>query len=229
MTTSPDSELELDFSEPQICVFLGKPRSGKSWALRWNILKETVDNKNFRYGIVFCRTKFNKDYEYIPDEYVYENYDPMILQQYLDGLKKLDEKELQPSFIIFDDIQGVLSGNDAVLTSLNACHRHFKISVYYCFQYIYGRGSTPVLRECTTMAFLFNSKGKRTLEALYENFGQLFDSFNEFKEYYLACTKEKHTAMLYMQNVDDIEENYLQFKAPSPKEMKNVKNIQLQY
>ena len=147
----------------------------------------------------------------------------------MDGLKKLDESELQPSFIIFDDIQGVLSGHDPVLTALNACHRHFKITVLYCFQYIYGRGSTPVLRECTTMAFLFNSKGKRTLEALYENFGQLFDTFNEFKEYYLACTKPKHTAMLYMQNVDEKEENYLQYKAPTPKQMKQTKNIQLQY
>jgi hypothetical protein len=47
------------------------------------------------------------------------------------------------------------------------------------------------------MAFLFNSKGKRTIEALYENFGQLFDSFKEFKEYFLECTKPKYTAMLY--------------------------------
>lgn len=221
--------MELDFTTPQICVFLGKPKKGKSWALRWNILKQTVDNKIFQYGIVFTRTKFNGDYDYLPDEYVYEDYDPMILQQYLDGLKKLDPEQIQPSFIIFDDIQGVLSSLDPVLTSLNACHRHFKISIFYCFQYIYGRGSTPVLRECTTMAFLFNSKGKRTLEALYENFGQLFDSFQEFKDYFLACTKPKYTAMLYIQDIDNKDENYLQFKAPSPKDMKHVKDVQIEY
>ena len=222
--------MELDFSTPQICVFLGKPKRGKSWALRHTILKHSVDKpKIFKYGIVFTRTKFNGDYDWLPDDYVYPDYDPMILQQYLDGLKELDPKDIEPSFIIFDDIQGVLNSNDPVLTSLNACHRHFKISIFYCFQYIYGRGSTPVLRECTTYAFLFNSKGKRTLEALYENFGQLFDSFDEFKEYYLACTKEPYTAMLYIQDIDSKEDNYFQYKAPSPKEMKHVKDVQLQY
>ena len=221
--------MELDFTTPQICVFLGKPKQGKSWALRWNILKQTVDNKIFKYGIVFTRTKFNGDYNFLPDEYVYEDYDPMVLQQYLNGLKQLDPKDLEPSFIIFEDIQGVLSSHDPILTSLNACHRHFKISVFYCFQYIYGHGSTPVLRECTTMAFLFNSKGKRTLEALYENFGQLFENFQDFKDYFLACTSQKYTAMLYIQDIDNLEDNYLSFTAPSPKEMKHVKNVQLQY
>lgn len=221
--------MELDFTNSQICVFLGKPKQGKSWALNWALLKNTVDNKIFKYGIVFTRTKFNGNYDFLPEEYVYEDYDPMILQQYLDGLKQLSPEEIQPSFIIFDDIQGVLSSQDPVLISLNACHRHYKISIFYCFQYIYGRGSTPVLRECTTMAFIFNSKGERTLRAIYENFGQLFDNFQEFKDYFLALTSEKYTAMLYIQDIDNKEENYLSFKAPSPKEMKHTKDIKLTY
>ena len=221
--------MELDFNTPQICVFLGKPKMGKSWALRHQILKQTVDNKTFKYGIVFTKTKFNGQYDYLPDDYVYDSYDPEILQRYLDGLKELNEDEKQPSFVIFDDIQGLLSSQDPTLTQLVSNHRHFKITVFFCFQYIYGRASTPVLRECTTMAFLFNSKGKRTLEALFESFGQLFNNFKEFKEYFLVCTKEKYTAMLYIQDVDNIDENYLQYKAPSPKEMKHVKNIKLQY
>ena len=223
------SVMELDFNNPQICVFLGKPKQGKSYALRHILLKNTIDKKLFKYGLVFTKTKFNGGYDYLPDEYVYEDYNPEILQQYLDGLKELDEKNLQPSFIVFDDIQGVLSNADPTLTQLVSNHRHFKISVFFCFQYLYGRASTPVLRECTTLAFLFNSKGKRTIEGLFENFGQLFDNFKEFKEYYLSCTKPKHTAMLYIQDVDNKEENYLQYKAPPPKEMKHVKNVKIQY
>ena len=221
--------MELDFSNPQVCVLLGKPKQGKSWALRWMILKNTVDQKNFKQGIVFTRTKFNGQYDYLPEEYVYEDYNPQILQQYLDGLKELDPEEIEPSFVIFDDIQGLLSYSDNTLTQLVSNHRHFKISVFFCFQYIYGRGSTPVLRECCSICCLFNSKGKRTLEALFENFGQLFDDFKTFKEYYLACTKEKHTAMLFIQDIDNIDENYLQFRAPSPEQMKSVENIKLAY
>ena len=104
--------MELDFNNPQICVFLGKPKQGKSYALRHILLKNTIDKKLFKYGLVFTKTKFNGGYDYLPDEYVYEDYNPEILQQYLDGLKELDEKNLQPSFIVFDDIQGVLSNAD---------------------------------------------------------------------------------------------------------------------
>lgn len=217
--------MQLNFKYPQVTVCVGKPKRGKSYAVRWMILKNTIDKKIFKYGIVFTKTKFNGDFNYIPDEYVYENYDPEILEQYLDGIKQ--QQKIQPSFIIFDDIQGVIEANDPVLTSLIACHRHYKISIFFCFQYIYGRGSTPVLRECTTNAILFNSKGDRTLRALYENFGQLFDSYNDFKEYFLKCTSEPYTAMLYIQDLDHIEDNYLQFKAPP--NMEKYKHIKLDF
>ena len=218
--------MKLDFKEPQVVTCIGKPKRGKSWAVRWLILKNTVDQKNFHYGIVFTRTgKFSQDYKYIPDKYVFEDYNPEILQAYLDGIKS--EKKIVPSFIIFDDIQGLLNANDPVLTSLIACHRHYKISLFFCFQYIYGRASTPLLRECTSIAILFNSKGDRTLRALYENFGQLFDSYAEFKDHFLSLTSEKYAAMLYLQDIDNIEDNYLYFKAPT--NMDQFKNIQLDY
>lgn len=223
--------MKLDFSKPQITVCVGKPKRGKSYSVRWMILKNTVDKsvkeKNrFKFGIVFTKTKFNKNFDYIANQdYVYENYDPEILQQYLDGIEQ--QQKIEPSFVIFDDIQGVLNANDPVLTSLIACHRHYKISIFFCFQYIYGRGSTPVLRECTTYAILFNSKGDRTLRALYENFGQLFDTFNEFKEYFLDLTSKPYTAMLYIQDIDNKEDNYLSFKAPP--NMDKFKKIKLDY
>lgn len=221
--------MKIDFSVPQISVFLGKPKRGKSYALRHTILKNTIDNKIFKYGIVFTRTKFNGDYDWLPDDYVYDDYDPQILQTYLDGLKDLPKDKLKPSFIIFDDIQGALDPYDKTLNFLNACHRHMKISIFYCFQYIYGRGSTPVLRSCTTMAFLFNAKGERTLKALYEAFGQLFPDFNTFKDYYLQLTAEPYTAMLYFQDEDNIDDNYLQYQAPPPEKMKHVKKLKLDY
>ena len=217
--------MDLSFKNPQVVVCVGKPKRGKSYAVKHMLLKNTVDKNIFKFGIVFTKTKFNKDFDYLPDQYVFENYDPNVLQQYLDTVKNQDQ--IQPSFIIFDDIQGVINPNDPVLTSLIACHRHYKISIFFCFQYIYGRGSTPVLRECTTYALLFNSKGDRTLRALYESFGQLFDNFNEFKDYFLSCTSEPFTAMLYIQDIDNKEDNYLQYKAPP--NMSKYKKIKLDY
>lgn len=218
--------MKLDFTHPQVVTTIAKPRSGKTFAIRWMILKHTIDKRHFKYGIVFTRTgKWNKDWDFLPDQYVFEDYDPEILQSYLDGIKK--QETIVPSFIAFDDIQGLLTSNDTVLTSLIACHRHFKISLFFCFQYIYGRGSIPILRECTTYALLFNSKGDRTLRALYENFGQLFENFKDFKEHFLNLTSEKFVAMLYMQDENNLYDNYMYFKAPS--NMDKFKKIKLDY
>ena len=96
--------MKIDFTYPQVVTTIAKPRSGKTFAIRWMILKNTIDKRHFKYGIVFTRTgKWNKDWDFIPDKYVYEDYDPEVLQSYLDGIKK--QETMVPSFIAFDDIQ----------------------------------------------------------------------------------------------------------------------------
>ena len=74
-----------------------------------------------------------------------------------------------------------------------------------------------MLRECTTYAIMFNSKGNRTLQGLYENFGMLFDNFNDFKKHFFKITKRKYHAMMYIQDINKLKKNYLQFKAPNMK------------
>ena len=215
----------FDFNVPQIVVCVGKPKRGKSTAVRWFILKNSVDNKIFKYGIVFSRTgKMSKDYNYIPEDYVYEHYDPLVLNQFIDGISKLDDKP--PCFCIFDDQQGLLNRNDPTLLNFISIHRHLNCSIFFNFQYLYG--SMPTLRECSTIAIMFNSKGHRTIKGLYLCFGQLFDSLEEFKRYFLALTSEKYVAMLYLQDEDDIEKNYMYFKSPLTNKGR-LKNITLDF
>ena len=141
------------------------------------------------------------------------------MEQFIVGISKLKKKE--PCFCIFDDQQGLLNRNDPTLLNFIAIHRHLNCSIFFNFQYLYG--SMPTLRECTTVALMFNSKGKRTIEGLFENFGQLFDNFEEFKEYFLKLTSEEYVAMLFMQDIDDIEENYMYFKSPDMTKYKKIK------
>lgn len=216
---------KIDFSVPQVVVCVGKPKRGKSNAVKWFVLKNAVDNKIFKYGIVFSKTaKMNSDYSYVPQDYVYEDFNPLILQQFIDGISKLEDKP--PCFCIVDDQQGLLNRNDPTLLNFISIHRHLNCSIFFNFQYLFG--SMPTLRECTTIAVLFNSKGKRTIEGLFENFGQLFDKYDEFKNYFLALTSEKYVAMLYLQDEDNIEENYLWFKSPLMSKGK-LKNLQLDF
>ena len=219
-----EDEFQFDFTEPQICVCVGKPKRGKSNATKWFILKNTIHNKVFKYGIVFTKTSFNDDYNYIPDEYVYSEYDPAVLTQFIEGVSSLEEKE--PCFCIFDDQQGALNRNDPTLVNFISIHRHLKCSIFFNFQYLYG--AMPVLRCCSTIALMFNAKGRRTIEGLFENFGQLFDSYEEFKENFLKTTSEKYVAMLYLQDIDEIENNYKWFRSPNMN-TKRFNKIKLDY
>jgi hypothetical protein len=53
-----------------------------------------------------------------------------------------------------------------------------------------------------------------TLQALYENFGQLFENFGEFKDNFFDITRGPYTAMLYIQDIDNVADNYLYYRSP---------------
>ena len=217
---------DISFHNPRIVVCVGKPRSGKSNAVRYFLLKNILNKKKFKFGIVFTRTKFNDDYNYIPEKYIYTEYKPELLKKYMNGLEKLKKKTgvIPPNFVIMDDQQGLLNRQDSILTNFVSSHRHFNSSCFFNFQYLFG--ASPLLRECTTHAILFNSKGLRTINGLFENFGMLFDTLQHFKDYFLKNTKKKYTAIMYEQNENKLKKNYQRFKAP---DMTDFKNFKLQY
>ena len=61
---------------------------------------------------------------------------------------------------------------------------------------------------------MFNSKTFNTITSLFENFGGLFPKLENFKETLQDITKEPYTAMLFLQDEDNIAKNYLSFKTP---------------
>lgn len=216
--------MEIDFSEPQVVVSIGKPKRGKSNDVKYFTLKNALEKKIFKYGIVFSGTSFNSDYDYIPSQYVYHRFDESILQNFIDGVSKLKKKE--QCFVVFDDLQGLIQRNDKTILNFISIHRHLKCTIFFNFQCIYG--SMPTLRECTTICLMFISKGKRTLEGLFENFGQLFSNLDEFKEYFFALAKEKYVVMLYINDIENVDDNYLHFKSPAMDD-KAFDGIQLDY
>jgi hypothetical protein len=87
----------LDLSNPACILLVGKPRKGKTTALKYLLLKNSLDrfygSANFEFGLIFSRSKFTGEYDFIENQdYVYEDYDDSILEQYLNGLKNLLEK-----------------------------------------------------------------------------------------------------------------------------------------
>ena len=70
---------------------------------------------------------------------------------------------------------------------------------------------------------MFNTRSFNSIKSLYENFGQLFENVKSFRQHLIDTTKEKFTAMLYIQGEDDFENNYLKYKCPEGLEKLNVK------
>ena len=200
---------------PGGCIInLGKTNSGKSNNTKYLILKYSTDIPEFQFGIVFCGTKFNHGYSYLPDEYVFDGYQEDVLRNYMQNLRKWREKNNKPppkNFVIFDDLVGVLDTKDKYLTHLHTLGRHTSTFFIHNIQYI--KAINPTIRENVELVYMYRSKTKNTIEALYENFGQTFDRYNDFKNFFLNSL-DKFQALLYIQNEDDDDKNYQIYKAP---------------
>ena len=85
------------------------------------------------------------------------------------------------SFILFDDLVGVLTQNTPFFQNFVTTARHLNISIVIAAQYI-AKGISTTLREQVNFAIMFRSKNQRTLKYLYESFGQLFETYDQFKD-----------------------------------------------
>lgn len=211
-------------NEPVFIVAVGKSFKGKSYFLRY-LINDRFQQGKLGFGLVFTKTNFNCDWSFMPKKAIKEGYDEDLLIRYIDNLKAIKQKDgsIKPNFIIFDDLVGILNNQSGWFINFISTHRHFNTSIYIAVQYLTGRAAiSPIMREQTTHALLFNSRTHRTLVNLYESYGGLFDTFNNFKLYYLNATKEKYTAMLYRESIDNIDDNYISIKAPSNAEIEQI-------
>ena len=209
----------IDFKkEGKIVVLQGRPRSGKSNFMKWLILNNTIGRKNiFKFGLVFTGTPYSNDYDYIPEKYRIAGFNVSILKKYIKKLEdyvKKHKKKPPSSFIIFDDLIGLMAKNEGFLNNLfTIAVGHLNVSIFIACQYLTA-GTTTTFRECVNCCLAFGSKSQNTIQSLYENFGQLFPSYKIFKINFMDITKEKYTAMYYDRDEDDIDNNYKCVKAP---------------
>ena len=73
-------------------------------------------------------------------------------------------------------------------------------------------------------SWCFSVEFNNSIKALYEAYGQLFDSYDDFVEKFQGITKERFTCMIYKADIDELEDNYVSFKA-----VENIPNYKLKY
>lgn len=222
---------EFDPSKMKIdgtVVAIGKRRTGKTWVFR-NIMY--LMKNHFQAGLVISQTdELNKFWQqYVPKTYIYNKYDPEILQAVFERQKKIlndvnktdEEKDKEaPFFILLDDvISDQRLKYDESLMELFVAGRHYRIFTLITSQY--AKAVTPTLRGNTDYVFMMKCIQKQQLEALWEDFGS-FVTKDAFAQILQAYTEDNE--VLVINTCPDTEVSPLSmmgwFKACDPGEFR---------
>ena len=201
--------------QPLIINAVGKCATGKTYFIR-SLIYYYVKQKYFKFGLVFTRTKFNGDFDFMPTEHIKEEYDEDFLKKYLAKLRRYKESKgfVPPNFLILDDMLGAMSVYSNFWTSLISTHRHYNLTLIISSQSITSKVTSTLLRECVNISVMFRSVFKNTIIALYECYGQQFEDYNEFVNVYLQVTGKKYHSLVFLNDKDSKEKAYFDYIAP---------------
>lgn len=216
-------------NHPSLILCIGSSKSGKSHLIKNLIYDNTIDKEDgFKFGLVFTKTKFTGSYNFLPDDYVIENFDIKILNHYLDLIvesyqKRKNKKHGIPhSFIIFDDICSLLPQKDKEFQNILSTSRHYNVTLIFSVQYIHQ--ASTLVREQSDYMYVFHQEKKKSIDALYEIIGSSFRTVKEFEEFLVNSTKERYYCLLYDKNELDFEKKYSRYRAPE-----KLSNVKLKY
>ena len=196
--------MSLELKAPYLLIINGAQGKGKSWLIKWIMRENFYSNNKWDYGIIFSNTAWeNGNWDFIPKNYVYEEYNEQILVNLMkiqkDNLKK--NKQTQ-AFVIFDD---ALDDKDQFtsipLKKLSIQLRHYNISLIISTQYPHL--VPPRIRSNAMYSVFFDSgSGVTELDALYNAYGARFKNFQEFKEFYYKNI-DNHKFIMYNKDQDE--------------------------
>ena len=214
---------DIDFTkDSRVVLLVGKRGTGKTSAVKYLILKNTVDRKIFSFGLVFSGSAFNNiNFDYLPEEAVIEGYDEDILRNYVNALKqRVNDGKKFKAFLVFDDLMGIIRRQDPFIINLFIISRQINLSIFICVQHLKGSSSNTSLREITTDGIFFKSLRFDTQKAIWEEFSTQFEKFVQFKNHFLKVTKEKYNALYYNADADEVEDNFWGIMYPDMSELK---------
>ena len=218
-----DMFMQKDPTAGQLFVFVGKSERGKTHFIRF-LLQDQMTRRYLplQWGLVFVRTKFKHSYDFVPNERVFQGYNEDVLKKYVANLEGMyrERGHLPPSFLVFDDLVGILTNQTNWFTNFISTYRHYNITIIVAVQYLTGRNAiSPIMREQTTYALMFRSGTAKTIQNLYESYGQMFPTKNDFQDYLMRNTEPTvvgpYVCIVYIDNEDDITKNYIPVRAPA--------------
>jgi len=202
-----------DMEVGRFTIAIGSKGSGKSY-LMTSYLKYSLYNniyKNVHIVLpIGIKGEANNSYDFLKNQkhvQVYPHYSEAVS-------KRVDsDRKKAPTLYIIDDASGELLHNiDNTLIQLITTTRHFKkCSIWVCVHSA-KRILTPLIRQNCDNVFIYRIINMKLLQDFYDEFfSMMFESFKEFKEFYINATKEKNTSLhfsLHMHGIDPFVRNW---------------------
>ena len=202
------------FDHEKICpdsflIIVGKRRFGKTTWLQWML---SFCYLFFTEAFVFTKTKHNLFWSnHVPESRIYDGYNDEVAQSIMDEQKAIKEmirdKTVPKNFvpfklIILDDvIADDLIRNSNTLEELVFSGRHYFLFVAIATQDIKGIG--PKIRQNADLVVLTYQTQERSIKAIKEDFADIFESKNDFKEVIKENTQDHQVIV-----IDQIEAHF---------------------
>lgn len=190
----------IDYNKPFFMIINGKSGSGKSNLLRYIMRELTIHNK-FDYGVVFSNTAWEGSFNYVPEKYIFEDFNEDVIKNILKLQKQLMSKNVNKRvFIILDDCCSENEFQSSIMKKLAIQARHYGVTTLITTQHC---NLVPVVLRCNSNynCFFNIGLGTREMRGVYEAYGQKFKSYDDFKKFYYDNT-ENYKFIMYNNNVD---------------------------
>ena len=214
-----NATFQMPTKRASLILLLGKQGSGKTHFLK-SLLRDGFKAGHFKFGRVYVRTKFNKDFDFMPEKAVHQDFSLDKIQTYCNKLAKWreenDGKMVPANVLVLDDMLGLLKSNDHRWINLLANLRHYGMTIIVTSQYFAAGGCcTTQMRNQCDIALMWECRFARSRKAYFEAFGTFFQRQDEFERILDEATREKYSALVYNAYYasSSVHEMYYSFKA----------------
>ncbi len=210
-------------------LVIGRRRTGKSWLVR-DIF---YHRQYIPCGIVFSSTEgVSKFFSYfIPDIFIHAKYNPDIIEsiliKQLEKITKAKNNGISESgkcrdnnlFVVLDDMlhEAAQWKKDQTMQNIFFNGRHFNIFFVLTMQY--SQSIPPALRSNIDYVFIFNEPNIDTRRKLYQSYGGMIPTFNEFCNI-LDSTTQNNECLVIKTTGNGMHEQVFYYKAKERKDFR---------
>ena len=193
-------------NDASVTQIIGKRGTGKSL-----LLKDIIyHKKNIEIGAVISPTEDYKQFfeTFIQKKLIHHEYDNSILL----NLKEKQAEDYINRFLIMDDCDVDIPKNNPYFNMAFHQFKLFKINILLTTQVLYHL--PPSLRNNVDYVFIFRDNTKSNRRKIYENYGGMFETFEQFSAIMDKCTENYECLVIDNTSLSNkIEDQIFWYKA----------------